>query len=51
MATKLGLLALIPWAWNFRAPILFAVIVIASVGSHMPGRFRYYSMIHRRVLE
>jgi hypothetical protein len=48
---KLALLALIPWAWDYRAPILFVVIVIASVGSHMPGRFRYYSVIHRRVLD
>ena len=48
---KLLLLALIPWAWDHRAPVLFVVIVIASVGSHMPARFRYYSVIHRRVLE
>ncbi len=48
---KLLLLAAIPWAWDYRVPILFAVIVIASVGSHMPGRFRYYSIVHRRVLD
>lgn len=48
---KLLLLAAIPWAWDYRVPILFAVIVIASVGSHMPGRFRYYSVVHRRVLD
>ena len=39
---KLALLALIPFAWSMRLPILLAVIVLASVGSHMPGRFRYY---------
>ncbi len=48
---KLMLLATIPWAWGCRVPILFAVIVLASVGSHMPARFRYYSIVHRRVLD
>jgi hypothetical protein len=32
-------------------PILLLVLVLASVGSHMPRRFRYYSLVHRRVLE
>ena len=49
--TKLLLLAAIPWAWDYRVPLLFAVIVIASVGSHMSGRFRYYSVLHGRVLD
>lgn len=49
--TKILLLALIPWAWDQRVLILLVVIVIASVGSHMPARFRYYSVIHRRVLD
>jgi len=48
---KLALLCLIPWFWNQRAAILMIVIVLASVGSHMPGRFRYYSVLHRRVLD
>ena len=48
---KLILLGLIPWMWAYRVPILFVVVIIASVGAHMPGRFRYYSVIHRRVLE
>jgi hypothetical protein len=26
------------------------VVVIASVGSHMPGRFRHYSVVYRRVI-
>ena len=47
---KLFLLCLIPWMWSYRVAILFAVIIIASVGSHMPGRFRYYSFVHRKVL-
>jgi hypothetical protein len=47
---KLGLLLLIPWLWDYRLPILLAVVVLASVGSHMPARFRYYSVLYRRVI-
>jgi hypothetical protein len=47
---KLGLLAIIPLLWDHRVPILLVIVVIASVGSHMPSRFRYYSLLHRRVL-
>jgi hypothetical protein len=47
---KLLLLCAIPWLWEYRVGILLAVIAIASVGSHMPARFRYYSFVHRRVL-
>ncbi len=36
-----------PLAWDYRLPILLAVIVLGSVGSHMPARFRYYSVIRR----
>lgn len=45
---KLALLAVIPFAWPWRVPILFAVIALAGVGSHMPGRYRHYSLIYRR---
>jgi hypothetical protein len=48
---KLGLLCAIPFVWSYRVPILLAVVVLASVGSHMPSRFRYYSFLHRRVLD
>ena len=33
----------------FSGAVLLAVVVIASVGSHMPARFRYYSVIYRKV--
>ncbi len=49
--TKLGLLCLVPLAWTYRVPILMAVVVIASVGSHMPGRYRYYSVLSRTVIQ
>ena len=48
---KLILLSLIPWLWNYRVAILVVVIMVASVGSHMPRRFRYYSLVHRKILE
>ena len=47
---KLGLLIAIPWFWDYRVPILIVVLIIASVGSHMPRRYRHYSLMHRREL-
>ena len=47
---KLMLLGIIPVLWDYRVEILSVVIVVASVGSHMPSRFRYYSLLHRKVL-
>lgn len=47
---KLVLLSSVPLFWDFRLPILFGVLVMASVGSHMSGRFRYYSVVYRRVI-
>ena len=48
---KLVLLGTVLLFWSCRVPILLTVVVIASVGSHMPARFRYYSLVHRRVLQ
>jgi hypothetical protein len=45
---KLALLAIVPFAWSWRVPILFGVVALAGVGSHMPGRYRHYSLIYRR---
>jgi hypothetical protein len=47
---KLALLSLVPFLWTHRFELLIGVVILASVGSHMPARFRYYSVIHRRVL-
>jgi hypothetical protein len=47
---KLGLLFLVPFCWAYRLPILLAVVVLASVGSHMPARWRYYSIVYQQVL-
>ncbi|MBN2473752.1 MAG: hypothetical protein JXB62_04050 [Pirellulales bacterium] len=47
---KLGLLCAVPWCWDDRFAILLVVVTIASVGAHMPARFRYYSLVYKRVL-
>ncbi len=43
--TKIALLCLIPWFWDYRVFLLALVVIIASVAAHMPGRFRYYSFV------
>jgi hypothetical protein len=48
---KLLLLASIPWLWDYRVSILAVVVVIASAGSHMPARFRYFSLLPGRVVD
>ena len=50
---KLGLLCAVPFCWDqwgLRLAILLLVVIIASVGSHMPARLRYYSVIYKEVL-
>ena len=47
---KLGLLCLIPFAWDWRVPLLVSALVLASVGSHAPRRVRHYSIRYRRVM-
>jgi len=47
---KLVLICVVPLAWDYRLPILLAVVVLASVGSHMPARYRYYSVWYREVI-
>jgi len=39
---KLALLCVIPFWWQARIPVLFAIIVLSSYVSHMPGRYRYW---------
>jgi hypothetical protein len=48
---KLALLCWIPFAWKQRFPILLAVVALASIGSHMPARFRHYSLLYGRVIK
>jgi hypothetical protein len=42
---KLALLACIPWLWSCRVPLLIGVLVLAGVGSHLPRRWRHYSLL------
>ena len=50
LLVKLALLARLPFATRARLPILLAVVAVASIGSHMPRKWRHYSMLHRRVM-
>jgi len=36
--------------WEQRVVFLLLVVLISSVGSHMPARFRYYSVVHGRTI-
>jgi hypothetical protein len=45
---KVAVLCAIPFAWSARVPLLLLVVVIAGVGSHMPGKYRHYSLLYRR---
>ncbi len=47
---KVILLCSVPFAWAWRVPILLLVVAIASIGSHMPRKYRHYSIIFRRVM-
>lgn len=47
---KLGLLCLVPFAWEWRLPLILAALALASVGSHAPRRVRHYSVVYRRVM-
>ena len=48
--SKLALLCAVPLAWDYRLSILLVVVVIASVGSLMSARYRYYSFVYHRVI-
>jgi len=45
---KIVLVALVAVLWNYRVALLTAVIVIGGISSHMPGRYRYFSVAHGR---
>ena len=48
---KLAILLAVPSFWEYRLLLLLSVVVIASVGSHMPARYRHYSFLHGRVVQ
>jgi hypothetical protein len=47
---KLALLCTVPFVWDYRLVVFLGVIVLASVGSHMPAKYRYYSVLHHKVI-
>ncbi len=47
---KILLVAAVAVWWDLRIVFLTTAIIIGSVASHMPGRYRYYSIVHRRVV-
>ncbi len=51
VAIKVLLLCSVLWLWNARVLILLAVVVIGSFGSHMPRKYRHYSLTERRVVD
>jgi hypothetical protein len=51
IAAKLVLLCLIPLLWDYRVGILLIVLVVASASSHMPRRFRHYSVLEHQQTE
>jgi hypothetical protein len=47
---KIVIVAIVASTGQARMALLTAALVIGAVSSHMPGRFRYYSLIHRRMV-
>lgn len=48
---KLLLLAAVPLFWEQRLWILALIMTIGVVITHAPGAIRYYSVLHRRVVQ
>ncbi len=51
VVVKVLLLCSVLWLWNARVPILLAVVVIGSFGSHMPRKYRHYALTERRFVD
>jgi len=49
LIAKLALLCAIPFAARLRLPLLLAAVAVASIGSHMPRRFRHYSLLSKKL--
>lgn len=47
---KLALAALVPFAGGLSVGLLTVAAVVGAVSSHMPGRYRYFSIFHGRVI-
>ncbi|NLT67320.1 MAG: hypothetical protein GXX84_12025 [Acidobacteria bacterium] len=49
--TKIGVMCLVIWLWEYRVIWLLTVIVIGSIGSHMPRQYRYFQVIPWRRID
>ena len=47
---KLALVAAVSIFWDFRVALLTIAVIVGGVSSHMPGRWRYHSVLHGRVV-
>lgn len=47
---KLALVLAMPLSGGAAPALLVVAAAIASIGAHMPGRYRYYSVVHRKVI-
>jgi hypothetical protein len=45
---KIAMMSSVGIFWDQRVLILTAVLAIGVVVAHMPGRYRYFSLLHRR---
>jgi hypothetical protein len=50
VSVKIALLIAAGVWWKHRVAFLMLVVLVGSVGSHMPARFRYYSLLHGRTI-
>lgn len=48
--TKVALMLGAATSPPLRIPLLTLALLIGAIVSHMPGRYRYYSLLHRRVV-
>ncbi|UFS68528.1 hypothetical protein LPW11_11415 [Geomonas sp. RF6] len=46
-----ALLALVHLSKTVAVPVLFLVVIFGVVGSHMPGKLRHYSFVHKRRID
>jgi hypothetical protein len=47
---KLALVGAVAVFWELRVLLLTLAVIVGGVSSHMPGRWRYHSVIHGRVV-
>ncbi|MBI5397731.1 MAG: hypothetical protein HZA91_20730 [Verrucomicrobia bacterium] len=47
---KVALVCAVPFLWDQRVGLLLVVLLIGSVGSHMPGNWRHYSLLRGGVI-